>query len=205
MRVLLTGFEAYGNYSENSSWVVAEKVATLGVSGVELVVEQMPVSFARAGEVLRRAVDKHSPDAILMLGQSAGSDRVKLEGVALNMMNARSADNDGRRPQAEQIVPHSPEVLMTTVPIHNIHRAVEERGIAVQISDSCGQYVCNSLYYKALLMCHTKPEMSVLFVHLPLYRGQLSVNENKPTMPLEEMVGAIQTIITKIDENRREI
>ena len=44
MRILLTGFEPFGNYKENSSWAVAEKVAALGVDGLEVV--QLPVSFA---------------------------------------------------------------------------------------------------------------------------------------------------------------
>jgi pyrrolidone-carboxylate peptidase len=36
-RVLLTGFEPFGKYSENSSWAVAEKVAACGVGGAEVI------------------------------------------------------------------------------------------------------------------------------------------------------------------------
>lgn len=83
MRVLITGFEAYWDYPENSSWMVAERVADHGVEDVDIVVEQMPVSFSRVASVFRLAVEKHNPDLIIMLGQSGGSDRVKLERVAL--------------------------------------------------------------------------------------------------------------------------
>ena len=87
MKVLLTGFEPYWDYPVNSSWVVAVKVAARGVVGVDIVIEQVPVSFSRVHVALREAVEKHSPNMLIMLGQSGGSDKVKLERVALNMMD----------------------------------------------------------------------------------------------------------------------
>ena len=97
-RILLIGFEPYWDYSINSSWVVAEKVATRNIVGVDIVIEQMPVSFSRVRGALKEAVEKHTPDIILMLGQSGGSDKVKLERVALNMMDSKRSDNDGTYP-----------------------------------------------------------------------------------------------------------
>lgn len=40
MRVLITGFEAYWDYPENSSWMVAERVADHGVEDVDIVVDK---------------------------------------------------------------------------------------------------------------------------------------------------------------------
>ena len=84
MRILLTGFEPFGNYKENSSWAVAEKVAACGFEGVSVAL--LPVSFAGVTAALRRAVEVHRPDAILMLGQSVAIDYIKLERIAINMM-----------------------------------------------------------------------------------------------------------------------
>lgn len=78
VKVLLTGFEPYREYSVNSSWVVAEEVATRGVVGVDIAAEQLPVSFSRVGKALHEAVEKHCPDVIIMLGQSGGSDRLSI-------------------------------------------------------------------------------------------------------------------------------
>ena len=122
MRVLITGFEAYWDYPENSSWMVAERVANHGVEDVDIVVEQMPVSFSRVASALRGAVEKHNPDLIIMLGQSGGSDRVKLERVALNLMDARRADNDGYTPDEEPIQPDTPTALLTNLPIKNLRK-----------------------------------------------------------------------------------
>ena len=202
-KVLLTGFEPYWDYPVNSSWVVAEKVATRGVVGVDIVIEQVPVSFSRVHVALREAVEKHSPDMLIMLGQSGGSDKVKLERVALNMMDSKLPDNDGYIPNEEPINIETPTALFTNTPIKSLRAAIEEQGISVKISNSCGLYVCNRLYYEALMLCK-KCHMKSIFIHLPFYEGQPSAKPNKPTMPLNDMVKAIQTIIEKINDKYRE-
>lgn len=195
LKVFLTGFEPYWDYPENSSWAVAEKVTACGMLDVDIVAEQMPVSFERVATAIRNAVEKHRPDLIIMLGQSGGSDRVKLERVALNMMDSKLADNDGVIPNEELINTNTPTALFTNMPIKSLRTAIEEQGVAVKISNSCGLYVCNRLYYEALLLCQEQPQIRAIFVHLPFYEGQPSAKLGKPTMPLDDMTRAIQTII----------
>ena len=93
--VLITGFEPYLDYFENSSWEVAKEFISKDIDGIKLAVEQMPVSFYRVADVLGKAVSKHNPDLIVLLGQSGGSERIKLERFALNLMDAKICDNDG--------------------------------------------------------------------------------------------------------------
>lgn len=205
MRVLITGFEPYWDYPENSSWAVAEKVTACGMLDVDIVAEQMPVSFERVATAIRNAVEKHRPDLIIMLGQSGGSDRVKLERVALNMMDSKLADNDGVIPNEELINTNTPTALFTNMPIRSLRTAIEEQGVAVKISNSCGLYVCNRLYYEALLLCQEQPQIRAIFVHLPFYEGQLSAKLGKPTMPLDDMARAIQTIIKETYDKSEKI
>ena len=205
MKLLITGFEPYCDYPVNSSWVVAEKAAAHSVDGVTVAVEQMPVSFGNAGAALRRAVEKHSPDVIILLGQSGGSDKVKLERVALNMMDAKHADNDGYAPAEEPINPDAPAALFTNMPIKSICAAVEGQGIPVKISNSCGLYVCNRLYYEALMMCKEQPQMQAIFLHLPFYEGHPSAKTGKPTMSLSQMVRAIEIIIEEHNDKNRKV
>ena len=195
LRVLLTGFEPYWDYPENSSWAVAEKVTACGMLDVDIVTEQMPVSFELVATALRNAAEKHHPDLVIMLGQSGGSDRVNLERVTLNMMDSKLADNDGVIPNEEPINPNTSAALFTNMPIKSLRTAIEEQGVAVKISNSCGLYVCNRLYYEALLLCQEQPQIRAIFVHLPFYEGQPSAKLGKPTMPLDDMARAIQTII----------
>ena len=198
MRVLLTGFEPFGGHSENSSWVVAEAVASQGVEGANIVLEQMPVSFMRAGASLRKAVEECRPECIVMLGQTGVSDCVKLERVALNLMDSTLADNDGYKANEETIHEGMPLAFITPLPIKALCSAVKAQGVAAKISNSCGLYVCNRLYYEALAMCSESDAMQAIFVHLPLYDGHPSVKEGQATMPRENMIKAIQTIIEEI-------
>ena len=196
-KVLVTGFEPFGEYSENSSWAVAQRVASCGVEGAEVVAVQLPVSFVRVGEVLRSAIDLHTPDFVIMLGQSGTTDRVKLERVALNMMDSEKGDNDGVKPDEEPIYEGEERALFTSLPIKRLRSAIDEKDIAVKISNSAGLYVCNRIYYEALQMCKERA-MQAIFVHLPLHEGQTSPRRDKKTMPLGDMCRAIQTIIEEI-------
>jgi pyroglutamyl-peptidase len=46
MKVLITGFEPYWDYPENSSWVVAEEVATRDVEGVDVACERYLILYS---------------------------------------------------------------------------------------------------------------------------------------------------------------
>jgi pyroglutamyl-peptidase len=198
MRVLVTGFEPYWDYTINSSWAVACEVKKLCISDVEVIVKQMPVRFAAVADALKEAVKECQPGFILMLGQSGGSDRIKLERVALNMMDARLADNDGIIPDNQPIDKEGEAAFFTNVPIKEILSALNDEGIMSKISNSCGLYVCNRLYYEALKITKEFPNIVSLFVHLPFYEGQPTAKTGKPTMPITEMIKAISTIINVI-------
>ena len=197
MRVLVTGFEPFGEYSENSSWAVAQRVASCGVEGAEVVAVQLPVSFARVGEVLRSAIELHTPDLVIMLGQSGTTDRVKLERVALNMMDSANGDNDGTKPDEEPIYKGEDNALFTSLPIKQLRSAIEAQGIAVKISNSAGLYVCNRIYYEALRMCKERA-MQAIFVHLPLCKEQTSHQTDNKTIPLGDMCRVVKTIIEEM-------
>ena len=200
MKILITGFEPFGSNNENSSWVVANKVATQNTFGIDIALELMPVSFRSVAKTLRTAVTRHNPDLLIMLGQAGSSDKVRLERIAINMMDARNADNDGFIPDEEPINTETPVALFTNTDIKLLHNAISEQGIPVKLSNSCGLYVCNRIYYEALMLCNEINKMKAIFVHLPLYDGQRDANENQHTLPLDKMEKAINVIINKLRE-----
>ena len=77
MKILLTGFEAFGGLKSNSSWEVASRIALERFDEHTVCVEKLPVSFNRVGDVLWDAIQTHHPDFVLMLGQSGGSGEGK--------------------------------------------------------------------------------------------------------------------------------
>lgn len=200
MKILITGFEPFGSNNENSSWVVANKVATQNTFGIDIALELMPVSFRSVAKTLRTAVTRHNPDLLIMLGQAGSSDKIRLERIAINMMDAQKADNDGYIPDEEPINHETPAALFTNTDIKQLYNAIVEQSIPVKISNSCGLYVCNRIYYEALMLCNEINKMKAIFVHLPLYDGQRDANENQHTLPLDKMEKAINVIINKLRE-----
>ena len=203
MKVLLTGFEPFGKYKENSSWAVAEKVTACGVVDAEVIAMRLPVSFAGVGIALRRAVEECHPDVIIMLGQCAGVDYIKLERIAINMMDATIADNNGYIPDEEPICADGAAALFTNCDIKELRSAVEEKGVVAKVSNSAGLYVCNRTYYEALRLCNERPKMKALFVHLPLYEGLQSAVDGQSTMSLGDMLKAVWGITTSICQRRK--
>ena len=200
MKILITGFEPFGSNNENSSWVVANKVATQNTFGIDIALELMPVSFRSVAKTLRTAVTRHNPDLLIMLGQAGSSDKVRLERIAINMMDARNADNDGFIPDEEPINTETPVALFTNTDIKQLYNAIVEQSIPVKISNSCGLYVCNRIYYEALMLCNEINKMKAIFVDLPLYDGQRDAKDNLHTLPLDKMEKAIDIIINKLRE-----
>lgn len=172
-------------------------VASFGVFNADIATECLPVSFVCAPITLREAIDRHTPDVVIMLGQSATADRIKLERVALNMMDSAMGDNDGAKPDEEPICEGEESALFTSLSIKRLCSAIEAKGINVKISNSAGLYVCNCAYYEALRLCKERA-MQAIFVHLPLCEGQTSPHRDKKNMPLGDMCRAIQTIIEEI-------
>lgn len=197
MRVLLTGFEPFRGYIENSSWAVVKHVVNQNIEGVELCVKQLPVSFKSSAEELRIAVKNFSPDVIVMLGQSAASDKVRLERIAINMMDAKNPDNDGVLPDEEPISPNGRTALFTQLPIKKLCASIAAQGVPVVVSNSCGLYVCNRLYYEALNLCEHAPQMKAIFVHVPLYKGQVDTQDGMG-MNLHDMSTAIEVVIKSV-------
>lgn len=203
MRILITGFEPYWDYHENSSWEVAKILSSYKSEAFEIVTEQMPVSFSHVADALHKAIANHNPDLIVLLGQSGGSERIKLERFALNLMDAKICDNDGYCPDEELIYEDKPAALRTSLPIKKLCTAIENQDIKVKISNSCGLYVCNRVYYEALIACSNNPSMNAIFIHLPFYEDQPSAKPSKPRLNLTDMVKAVLILINELYDKER--
>lgn len=205
MKAVVTGFEPYWTYEYNSSWEAAKQVASLDILDTSVIAVQAPVSFKRVPEFIQQVVKDHKPDLLLMLGQSGGSDRIKLERTALNLMDSKLADNDGYIPDEEPIDTSLPPALFTSLSLKVLKQNIEKSGIPVKISNSCGLYVCNRLYYEALIQVNKDNNLSAIFVHLPFYEGQHGAKPGNPTMSINQMTEALKIIIESFNDTKRRI
>ena len=192
--VLLTGFEPFAGASLNPSEQIVNAITGTGIEGVELHTAVLPVVFTESSELLRHLIKLHNPDVVICLGQAEGRREISFERVAINLDDARLADNAGRTNIDQAIVEGGPDARFTTLPVKAMVTAVRAEGISAGLSTTAGTFVCNHIFYA---MQHALAETSVLsgFIHVPLMTEQADDFTGLPTMPLEQQVRAIEIAI----------
>jgi pyroglutamyl-peptidase len=145
--VLVTGFEPFAGAPVNPSGEVARRLAELGHPDCRIVAEVLPVSFARAAPLLAAAIEAHDPDIVIALGLAETRHAITPERVALNLADARIADNDGDQPRDLAIEPGGPAARFTGLPAKAIAHDIAAAGIPAEVSLTAGSYVCNHAFY----------------------------------------------------------
>jgi pyroglutamyl-peptidase len=192
--VLLTGFEPFAGASLNPSEQIVNALKARQIEGVELHTAVLPVVFTESSELLRHLIKLHKPDVVICLGQAEGRREISFERVAINLDDARLADNAGRVVLDQPVVAGGPSAHFTTLPVKEMVAAVRAEGIAAGLSTTAGTFVCNHIFYA---MQHELAETSVVsgFIHVPLMPEQAGEFEGLPTMPLDQQVRAIETAV----------
>lgn len=165
--VLVTGFGPFGEHADNPSAAAVELLAAQWAAppGVRLVTAVLPVSFARAVDELRALVDRHRPAVVVGLGLAAGRERIGLERVAVNLVDARIPDVDGAEPVDVPVLPGEPAARLTTLPVKAILAALQDAAVPAELSLSAGTYVCNAVMYAGLTL--VDDGVPAGFVHVP--------------------------------------
>lgn len=190
MRVLLTGFEPFGGSYINSSWETAYNIGQLAISGVEMKVVQLPVSFISSGKLIRNLLQTHKPDALVMLGQRGKGQNIDIERIAVNMMDSVNPDNDGFSPRELPIVENGSNAYFSNMSVKTLKNALENANIPSKVSNSAGLYVCNCTYYHALSeIFDSELQTKAVFVHLPKLGKDFTI---------ELLVESIKKIIEEI-------
>ena len=178
MRVLVTGFEPFGEHRVNPSQVVAEKVG-----GVIL-----PVSAARLEDELRGHVERERPDVVLGLGLAALRTQVAIERVALNVLDFAIPDNDGAFHEGTPIVNDGPAAYFATVPVKAILAAWLQDEIPAYLSNTAGTFICNQQLYLSCRMARDHG-FSAGFIHLP----------DTERVPMAQQVRAVEQAIAVLE------
>ncbi|WP_309129626.1 pyroglutamyl-peptidase I [Microbacterium sp.] len=194
--ILLTGFEPFDGADRNPSGEAVTEVARTYRGPHQLVTATLPVAFARAAERLRALIDEHTPDAVVATGLAAGSDRIAVERVGVNLMDARIPDNDGRQPADEASEPGGPAARFATLPVKRIARALDDHGLPARLSLSAGSYVCNHVLYTALSA--VRGDARAGFVHLPW--SSSCAPEGAAHLPDEDLARAVGVVIDHVFE-----
>ena len=145
--------------------------------------------------MLFRSIEKWKPDVVIALGQAEGRNQITPEKIAINLDDARIADNAGEQRKNLRIIENGPDGLFSTLPIDRIISAVSGAEIPVGTSFTAGAFLCNNVFYSMQYFLHGSSTLSG-FIHVPLMSEQANDFPGLPTMDLEKMVEAISIAIT---------
>ena len=197
MKILVTGFAPFGGEKLNPSWEAVKRLPDR-IGGAELIKRELPTEFDASGTVLHGLLERLRPDAVLSVGQYGGANGIRVERVAVNLRDARIADNAGAKPVDEPVVPGAPDAYFATLPTRRIIEKLRERDIPAQLSYSAGTFVCNNLLYCALHESAQKfPATRCGFVHVP-YLPEQAKDGSAPSMSLALMVEALTSAVGEI-------
>lgn len=193
--ILVTGFEPFGGEEINPSWEICRALpAAIGHSPLATLL--VPTAFRRAIEVTAAAIERLEPDLVILLGQAGGRACLSVERLAVNVDDARIADNAGWQPVDEPVAPSGPAAYFATVPIKAMTAAIREAGVPAEVSNSAGTFVCNHLFYGVLhfLAMSARPARAG-FIHVPWLEVQALGRAAEPAMALPTMVRGVEAAI----------
>ncbi|ADB16894.1 Pyroglutamyl-peptidase I [Pirellula staleyi DSM 6068] len=196
-RVLITAFEPYDRWPENSSWLALVELTRELPERPQIVTRRYPVHFEKAKTKLFEDLSTGF-DYTIHLGQAPGTSRVQLEAVGLNV-----GGNSGQRPDEFRVlVENAPVAYRTNLPLGSWSEKIRELGIPCQVSYHAGTYLCNAMLYLSQHFARQNNwATKSVFVHLPLAPKQVLLErQDVPTLKTEDAARAIREILKMIDD-----
>ena len=206
MKLLLTGFDPFGGQPINPA-LEAVKLVADKIGDVEVVKLEVPTVFYKSIETVDKAIAEIKPDVVLCIGQAGGRYDITPERVAINVNDARIADNDGQQPLDGPIFEDGDTAYFTTLPIKAMVAKVREAGIPASVSNTAGTFVCNHLMYGVLYLAAKKyPGLKGGFIHVPFIPSQ-TVNRPTPapSMSVDVIAKGLEACIAAIGETQEDL
>lgn len=198
-QVLVTAFEPFAGVRLNSSQEVFRWIEEQEIPG--LILKVLPVEYQRSGAEMVSLITEHDPKIIIALGQAEGRSKVSFERIAINLNDAKIADNAGETRKNQAIADDGDAAFMASFPVRAVVEHLKETGHPVEESLSAGAFVCNHLFYSVMRhLTGLNSDTWMDFVHLPLVPEQSDEFPGKPALSREIQGGAI---IAAIEEARR--
>lgn len=195
MRILLTAFDAYDDWRENSSWLTLMELLRNKPDDLDLVTRRYPVDLSRLRDCLSK--DLQQPyDAILHLGQSPGTASVKLEAIALNV--AGYVEEKGEELPA--LIPGAATAFRSEMPLRDWVQEIRGAEIPAVVSYHAGTFLCNATMYLAHHhFCKARQRPKIGFIHLPLAPQQVAyTGRNMSSLSVELMAQAVRIALESL-------
>lgn len=165
-RVLITGFGPFPGVAENPSARLAETLAAEAAPPDCMLYRAVfPTEW---NAVASRAAYFHQairPRLMIHFGIQIEATGIQLESRAHNRVESR-ADAGGAHPGRTDVIAGCGETLETCLPVDALAVRLQAEQIPASVSQSCGRYLCNDLYFRSLHWAEQNGS-DALFVHVP--------------------------------------
>ena len=203
--VIVTGFTPFGGERTNPSWDIVKGLPET-ISGYRLEKLRVPTEFDNAIAVTTKAMDKLKPSVVLCFGQAGGRTCMSVERIAINVNDARIADNAGRQLIDDAIRADGPAAYFCTVPIKAMVAAMTKAGVPAEVSNTAGTFVCNHLIYGVLHhIAQTNSGVRAGFIHVPYLESQVLDKPGIASMSLATMIAGAKATIMAAIKNKTDL
>ncbi|KAK7944618.1 hypothetical protein WMY93_000346 [Mugilogobius chulae] len=187
-KVIVTGFEPFGEHAVNASWVAVQELDRIGLGeDIDLFVCEVPVEYQAVQTLLPSLWAEHQPRVVSgPRGSLRSGQAVTLEQCGHNK-GYRRLDNCCFSPESECCIEDGPECIGSVLDMDLVCKRVSEAGVGtkVTVSKDAGRYLCDYTYYTSLFVGNGR----AAFIHVPPL--------GKPYSS-EELGRALQTVIAEM-------
>ena len=195
MKILLTGFDAFGGEPVNPA-EEAVKMVSDNINGAQVIKITIPTVKTKSVQAIEQAIEKYKPDIVISVGQAGGRFDITCERVAINIDDFRIEDNEGNQPIDQIIQKDGQPAYFSSLPIKAMVEHMNENKIPASVSNTAGTFVCNHVMYGILYMIDKKyPNIKGGFIHIPYMTSQVIDKKGMPFMSLEEIVKGLELAI----------
>jgi pyroglutamyl-peptidase len=186
-RILLTAFEPYDRWKENSSWLALMDLTNWYKGDLEITTRRYPVDLPKMKSQLEEDL-RLDFDYAIHLGQSPGSPIVKIESVGLNV-----------RTNGEPLLVNAPTAYRSMLDLEACLEQLIAAGIPAQISHHAGTYLCNAALYLSQHFAEMMGRRTQsLFIHLPLTPGQVAKDGSSMASMSTPMQSAAISVVAEL-------
>ena len=194
--VLVTGFDPFGGDALNPSWLIAQRLHRRRVAGHLVQAAQLPTRFDAALPRLHALLAEWRPALVVCLGLAASRGALSIERVAINVLDARIADNAGAQPVDEPVVAGAPVGYFSTLPIKAMRQALLAAGVPAEVSQTAGTFVCNHVFYQLMHTLAGMPNAPRAgFIHVPVLPRQQALHPLGQAMALDMQVEGVRVAL----------
>jgi pyroglutamyl-peptidase len=195
VKILLTGFEPWAQWSTNPSGAVAESLDGTIIGGFEVVSTVLPVVHGGDIAAVAPLIAEYRPAAVVSLGLHSSASALHVERVGVNLKVIDDVDYP--------VIEGAPNAYFSTLPARAMVRRMQEAEVPARLTYSAGTFLCNHIMYSVLhLVAENGLDISAGFIHVPpTPELVVEFDRAQPSMALETIQTGVMAGVMAVAES----